>query len=92
MTRIAPGVIAYVGADNMIDGQLPAFAWPGGYPLFYVTGQASILCPAHANAEGAYSDELIVEGAVNWEDPDLYCEHGHRIESAYAEDEVETGV
>jgi len=87
VTRIAPSVIAYVGADNMTDGQLPAYAWPGGYPLFYLTESNAVLCPEHANAEGNYSDELIVDGNINWEDPHLYCDHGERIESAYAEDD-----
>ena len=37
----------------------------------------------HANAQW-----LISAAAVNWEDPDLFCDHsGARIESAYAEPE-----
>ena len=83
--RIAPSVITYVGADNLTDGKLPAYAWPGGYPLYYVTEQANVLCPEHANVENEFDDELITNGDVNWEDADLYCAHGHRIESAYAE-------
>lgn len=85
-TRIAPSVIAHIGADNLIDGQLPTFAWPGGYPIFYLTESDTVLCPDHANVESDFSDELITAADVNWEDADLYCEHGHRIESAYAED------
>lgn len=88
MTRISPRVIQYVGRDNMEDSgrKLPSHAWPGGYPLYYVAGESTILCPDHANAEGEYGDEEITAADVNWEDPDLWCEHGHRIESAYAED------
>lgn len=67
-------------------GKLPAYAWPGGYPLFYLTDQNSILCPEHANVEDEYSDETLEAYDVNYEDSDLWCEHGHRIESAYAED------
>jgi hypothetical protein len=67
---------------------LPAYAWPGGYPMYYVTDEGTILCAEHANAEGDYTDELITAADVNWEDASLYCEHGERIESAYAEDEV----
>jgi hypothetical protein len=85
--RIAQRVIDHVGADNIINGHLPTYAWPGGYPLFYITEQGSILCPAHASAEHEYSDELIVDADVNWEDDALYCEHGERIESAYRSDE-----
>lgn len=72
----------------MTDGKLPDYAWPGGYPLFYVTDQATVLCPTHANAEGDYDDEQITYAGVNWEDSSLECEHGHRIISAYAEDDA----
>lgn len=85
MTRIAQSVIDYVGADNMTNGTLPSYAWPGGYPIFYVTDQGTILCPEHANVEHEYNDELIVAADINYEDDSLYCEHGERIESAYAE-------
>lgn len=65
------------------DGTLPAYAWPGGYPMFYLDAENCILCPKCANkgeiAPTAYS--------VNWEDPQLFCEEcNERIESAYAED------
>ena len=85
--RISHAALARVQPVNInADGSLPAFAWPGGYPLFYVTDQGSILCPTHASDERNYNDELITDVDVNWEDPELYCEHGERIESAYAED------
>lgn len=32
-------------------GELPAFAWPGGYPMFYTTASADTLCAACATAE-----------------------------------------
>jgi hypothetical protein len=87
--RISHAALNRVGLDNITHGELPTYAWPGGYPLYYVTDQGSILCPAHANVEAEYSDELIDGVDTNWEDPDLYCEHGERIESAYAEPEAE---
>lgn len=87
--RISHPALASVQPVNISeDGKLPAFAWPGGYPLFYVTEQNTILCPEHASVESDYNDELISAVDVNWEDPELYCEHGERIESAYAEDEA----
>lgn len=82
-----------------VANKLAAYAWPGGYPLFYVTADNGDLCAACAN--GAHGSEatidpvqtdkqwLIVDCGVNWEDPDLYCGHcNERIESAYAEDQI----
>ena len=73
------------------------YAWPGGYPLFLITSDGAALCCDCAKQEYkqiAYSirhnlrDGWRVEAAdVNWEDPDLYCDHcSKRIESAYAEE------
>ena len=77
------------------DGSVHRYAWPGGYPLFYLTADDGVLCPACVEAEveaiaGAESDEddqwRIVAADVNWEDSYLYCDHcNERIESAYAE-------
>lgn len=84
------------------DGRFPAYAWPGGYPIFYVTKDNGILCPTcvnRGNGSDAYvkpnttagSDDsqwLVVAYDANWEDPDMYCDHCNaRIESAYAEPE-----
>ena len=68
------------------QGDLPAWAWPGGYPLYYLSGEGNeILCPYCANSEA----DCITAYGVNWEDPMLICEEcNERIESAYAEDEV----
>lgn len=84
--RISPTLIQYVGKDNIIDGMLPSYAWPGGYPLYYVTDRNTVLCPDHANNAADYADELIVAADVNWEDTSLWCEHGHLIAAAYDED------
>ena len=82
------------------NGKLPAYAWPGGYPLYYLCADGGILCPQCANKESAvreaeehpdYPDDdqwRIVAADVNWEDSSLTCDHcGQRIESAYAEPE-----
>jgi len=74
------------------NGQLPAFAWPGGYPVYYLAKDDGVLCPKCANAfnPATDNDEQLepVAADVNWEDNSLYCEHCNaRIESAYAEDE-----
>lgn len=82
-TKFDPRIAAYVDADGVFE----SYAWPGGYPLFYLTDQNTILCPGHATVEHEYSDETVEAADINWEDTDLWCEHGHRIESAYGEDQ-----
>lgn len=73
----------------------PAYAWPGGYPVYYVTKDGGVLSPMAANQElprtlDPDDDQFYVVGQdINWEDPDLICDHlGIRIESAYAEREA----
>jgi hypothetical protein len=72
--------------------------WPGGYPKFFITSDSAALSfkAAEDNADTireAIRDEYrggwrVVAVDVNWEDPDLYCDHtGKRIESGYVEDE-----
>ncbi len=76
------------------------YAWPGGYPLYWVMGDGGAckfeVCKAKrremlmALASGDASDAewrpIALE--VNWEDAGLYCDHtGSRIPSAYAEDD-----
>ena len=73
------------------------FAWPGGYPLYFITDDCAALS-FDAVSENLRSvlwsirnevnDGWRVIGCdVNWEDASLYCDHtGKRIESAYAED------
>jgi len=75
------------------------FAWPGGYPLFFVTNDGACLswqavldnlpeCYAGIKAQDE-SGWNIVACDVNWES-ELYCDHsGDRIESAYGHDENE---
>jgi hypothetical protein len=81
-------------------GKLPAYAWPGGYPVFYICADNGVLCPNCANTEPqvleadrhaeccrAFEQWRIVAGDVNWEDNCLTCDHcNQRIESAYAEE------
>ena len=73
------------------------YAWPGGYPVFFITSDGAALSFAAAKSEaeliresiaGCHNDGWRVVGCdVNWEDSELYCDHsGARIESAYAED------
>lgn len=76
------------------------YAWPGGYPLYFVleAGEALSFDTAKEEADRIREElrdkcdpewrPIAVE--VNWEDPHLYCAHtNRRIESAYAEEEEE---
>jgi hypothetical protein len=76
-----------------------AYAWPGGYPTFFICADAGALCHACAKKERRsiihsikddYGDGWrVVAMDVNWEDPELFCAHcNERIESAYAEDKA----
>ena len=71
------------------------YAWPGGYPLYFITSDGEALSFEAAKQERRSILEAlrdhdnsgwrVVDVDVNWEDGDLYCAHtGDRIESAYA--------
>ena len=74
------------------------YAWPGGYPLFFITADCASLSFEAAKQERRQILEAIRDNAngsgwrvvaceINWEDADLYCAHtGQRIESAYSEE------
>lgn len=74
------------------------YAWPGGYPMYFITSDGGALSFEAAEAEASsvidsiqnnHSDGWrIVARDVNWEDTSLTCDHtGKRIESAYGEDD-----
>jgi hypothetical protein len=76
-----------------------AYAWPGGYPLYFVTSDGAALSFSSARynrrnileaiATKASDGWRIVGIDTNWEDSDLRCDDtGERIPSAYAEDEA----
>lgn len=78
-----------------------AYAWPGGYPIYFVCadGEALSFEAAQKNAElvkAAIAEQdkggwHVIGAEVNWEDASLYCAHtSKRIESAYAEDEAKS--
>ena len=93
------GVVMEASAKQAIRSALGRYAWPGGYPVYLVTSDGAALCPDCVRSEV----RLIVDAArtddrscgwypmgadINYEDPDLYCDHcSQRIESAYAEEE-----
>lgn len=72
------------------DGQLPAFAWPGGYPIIYLDKDCSTLCAKCATRSLDDADELPnfkpVAFDVYYEGPTLQCEQCNvDIESAYGD-------
>jgi hypothetical protein len=74
---------------------LPEFAWPGGYPVFYIFRDGGVCCPDCANANIIAIDEernnshggwALGAFDVNYEDTDLNCDHCEKaIPAAYAE-------
>jgi hypothetical protein len=75
--------------------EFPKWTDMGGYPIHYITKDGGVLSSksANENLEQCIGDDpqwQIIAAEINYEDPDLYCDHsGERIESAYAVDEVE---
>jgi len=77
------------------DGQYPAYAWPGGYPLAYMTADGGCLCPDCANSKEAREaladcpDDrqwLVTSWFIHYEGAPITCDNcGGQIESAYGE-------
>lgn len=74
------------------------YAWPGGYPLYFITSDGGALAFTTASTERrcileALRDQdnsgwRVIGMDVNWEDEQLTCDHtGERIESAYGENQ-----
>lgn len=72
------------------------YAWPGGYPMFFVMADGEALsfdaakkerrCLLEALRDNDRSGWRPVAFEVNWEDEELLCAHtGKRIESAYGD-------
>jgi hypothetical protein len=82
-------------ATRLPDGTLPAYAWPGGYPMAYLCADGGTLCPDCANgrngseastAPDAAPDWRLIDGSVYWEGPPLTCDHCQAaIPSAYGD-------
>lgn len=76
------------------DGNLPAYAWPGGYPLIYLDQENSALCSECATKSLKDPDEIPafkpVACDIYLEGPTLYCDQCNvEIESAYGDPEAE---
>lgn len=76
------------------NGNVPSFAFPGGYPLYYVTEDMSALCPDCVNDNRKLIDDAakdndtqwhIVDSTINFESY-IVCDHcNKKIESAYGD-------
>jgi len=61
-------------------GSLPGFAWPGGYPVLYMTKNDDTLC---ASCASKWQDED-VKAFIHWEGyPEQCDECGREVDSAY---------
>lgn len=75
------------------SNQLPAFAWPGGYPIIYLDRENSTLCASCATKSYLDTDEVPqfkpVAYDVYYEGPTIQCDQCNvDIESAYGDPEV----
>lgn len=77
------------------------YAWPGGYPKYFITEDGGALnfdtvkneyaSVSHAIEHGYEPEWRVIAMDINWEDPDLRDDHtGEMIECAYCDDEDET--
>ncbi len=75
-----------------------SYAWPGGYPTYWIMAdgealmfnvaftEAKLMLDALTHPEYRDDQWRPVALEINWEDPDLICCHtNERIESAYAD-------
>jgi hypothetical protein len=83
MSVMDRGLKALLDSDDQgTPGELPAFAWPGGYPMFYTTAEADALCAKCATAEllsGESSDPPVAYGAYgateDYPEGDEHCDN-----------------
>lgn len=65
--------------DN--KGKLESFAWPGGYPMYYLDREDSVLCPECANRSDSDPDEVphfkpVAYGYLEGpQDDPTFCDH-----------------
>jgi len=76
-------------------GRLPAWVWPGGYPIVYALEDGGHLCPQCANGVNDSDASLdnddpqwnIIGAYIHWEGKPMRCDHCNaEIESAYGGD------
>ena len=72
--------------------KLPAFSWPGGYDILYVTDDGGVLCADCANANGSENPEdkhsgWYLEGVMSAAGSDSchYCDNCNRQLAGYCD-------
>jgi hypothetical protein len=73
--------------------KLDAYAWPGGYQMYYVTVDGGTLCPDCANCKEVKQADPdcpgdrqwdVADSEINYEDPFLYCDNCNKtIDPSY---------
>lgn len=68
-------------------GKLPAYAWPGGYPVLYLDRDGCVLCPDCANAQPRDdSSSAVTDWFIHYEGSSMICDEcGATVDSAYGE-------
>src|SRR5262245_55360529 len=84
--RSEPEPIRKLREEN--DGKLPAYAWPGGYPLVYVTRGGSTL-GADCDRKNTGEDGPVEGGEVHWEGGPEVCDECN-AEVASADDDPDS--
>ena len=73
------------------NGQLPAFGWPGCYPLQYFTKDGLVVCAKCASRDIDDAQSAVIGCSVYWEGPAMQCDDCNAvIESAYGDPDVQT--
>ena len=77
------------------NGNVQSYAWPGGYPIYFILQDGEAICPACVSRNRKLINEAfadhdpqwnVVSSCVNYEDDSLYCCHcNEKIESAYGD-------
>lgn len=71
-------------------GQLPAYAWPGGYPVYYLDRDSSELCASCASRETDIPAFAPIAAAIHWEGTPIICaDCGAAIASVYGDPDEE---
>ena len=79
-------------ADVMAGMPLPAFAFPGGYPLCYLDAENNVLCADCASVSDEFNEPTVACG-THLEGPPIHCDDCEfGIESAYGDPDEEGKV
>jgi hypothetical protein len=89
MSAVARAVSIRAGGNA--SDPFPAHAWPGGYPITYLSEKGYQYCPTCAAQEA--SNEPIVTCEIAWEGPDDHCDGcGAVLETAYGDPDAPEAV